>query len=526
MAFKELGVSGLNRWGGYIFEEFIRELQGNRGSRKFREMRLNDGIVSGAISAIVALQSTVPSQVEPFDDSKASQDNKEFLEQCMEDMNRSWEEFRAEVMDDMLTYGFCPTEVVYKHRRGQKVKTRPRIVPVGTVVPSQDVPSSPVTTSKHDDNKIGWRKVATRAPEYIDHWVFDDAGGIQGYVQIAPPDYQYRTIPIEKALLFRTTTARGNPEGRSLLRSAYIAWHMKKNLREIQGIGAERDLTGLPKLQYPAKLDLMTSSDSKAVTQRAEAKKILQAVRFDTAAGALIPDDWDFDLIASPGQKSVNTTEIINSLNVEMLVAMLMDFLITGHEKVGSFALNVSKIDIAISVIGAYVSMFHEVMNMHGIPRLFALNGITDNLPRLTSGKVLAADMGKLEKMGDILSKLGALGWEVFPDPEMDSHFRELLGLPARSEALPTIEEEIEKKQKREDVMAKLGEKGLAKLEKGGTGELEDDDDDDTDDDDKPLDKVRSQNTPVDNELKKDAAKETGASDEDVKDKKDKDKDK
>ena len=34
--------------------------------------------------------------------------------------------------------------------------------------------------------------------------------------QQPPPDYQFRVIPIEKALLFRTTIRKNNPEGQAL----------------------------------------------------------------------------------------------------------------------------------------------------------------------------------------------------------------------------------------------------------------------------------------------------------------------
>jgi hypothetical protein len=51
-------------------------------------------------------------------------------------------------------------------------------------------------------------------------------------VQMAPPRYQTTVIPIEKSLLFRTSIAKGNPEGVSLLRTAYRSWYFKKRLEE------------------------------------------------------------------------------------------------------------------------------------------------------------------------------------------------------------------------------------------------------------------------------------------------------
>ncbi|WP_155274431.1 hypothetical protein [Piscirickettsia salmonis] len=45
--------------------------------------------------------------------------------------------------------------------------------------------------------------------------------------------------------MFRTTSRKGNPEGRSILRNAYQPWYYKKNLESIESIGIERNLVGL-----------------------------------------------------------------------------------------------------------------------------------------------------------------------------------------------------------------------------------------------------------------------------------------
>jgi hypothetical protein len=105
------------------------------------------------------------------------------------------------------------------------------------------------TRSKYTDGKIGWRKMPIRSQETLQRWVFDESGGNMGMVQLAPPKYETTFLPIEKCLLFRSTTIKNNPEGRSFLRNAYRPWFYKKRLEEIEGIGIERDLAGLPVAQ-------------------------------------------------------------------------------------------------------------------------------------------------------------------------------------------------------------------------------------------------------------------------------------
>ena len=48
----ELGVTGLRAFGGYVREEFIKDLVGKRGVRTFREMSETDAIVGALLGTI------------------------------------------------------------------------------------------------------------------------------------------------------------------------------------------------------------------------------------------------------------------------------------------------------------------------------------------------------------------------------------------------------------------------------------------------------------------------------------------
>ena len=81
---------------------------------------------------------------------------------------------------------------------------------------------------------------------YICPWEYDDSDNLIGMTQQPPPDYGLFTIPMSKAMLFRTESVKDNPEGRSILRNAYRSWYFKRRIQEIEAIGIERDLAGLP----------------------------------------------------------------------------------------------------------------------------------------------------------------------------------------------------------------------------------------------------------------------------------------
>ena len=64
------------------------------------------------------------------------------------------------------------------------------------------------------DGLVGWRKLALRSQDSLVEWKWDPKGGLQAMVQSV--NGRPIEVPIQKALLFRTTVARGNPEGRSI----------------------------------------------------------------------------------------------------------------------------------------------------------------------------------------------------------------------------------------------------------------------------------------------------------------------
>ncbi|NBO56040.1 MAG: hypothetical protein EBU84_15960, partial [Actinobacteria bacterium] len=218
--FREAGSTGLRRTSGYIFEEFLPQLQGYRAINTYREMRDNDPIVGAILFAIDKLIRQVQWRVQPATNSVEDKRAAKFVESCMHDMSTSWEDTISEILS-MLPYGWSLHEIVYKKREGNEA-------------------SVSENRSRYDDGYIGWRKLPIRAQDTRQEWIFDKNGGIMGMVQSAPPDFTLRTIPIEKALLFRTTSDKNNPEGRSILRNAYRPWYFKRRIEEIEAIGVER----------------------------------------------------------------------------------------------------------------------------------------------------------------------------------------------------------------------------------------------------------------------------------------------
>jgi hypothetical protein len=413
--FMEIGSSGLVQYGGRVQEDFLRQLQGKRGYAIYREMAENNPVIGGILHAVEMLFRSVDWSVKPSDQNlDASIDEAEFIASCMNDMSHTWQDTISNILS-MLTYGFSYHEIVYKRRQGTK---------------------NDGDSSTHNDGRIGWRKLPMRSQDTIQQWHFDENGGIEGITQMNPISNKGPVlIPIEKSLLFRTTTKLNNPRGRSILRSAYTSWYYQKRIQTIEAIGIERDLAGLPVAFVPPQLlsDNATSQETAALN---EIKRIVRNIRRDEQEGLVFPlaydpetgnKAYDIQLLNSGGQRQFNTNEIVTRYDQRIAMTVLADFILLGHEKVGTQALSVSKIDLFYDSIEAWLTAIADVFNNFAIPRLIRLNGINEELtPTLEFSAPRDPD---ITSIADYVSKLSSAG-AILPDDELSDHLRTIAGLP------------------------------------------------------------------------------------------------
>jgi hypothetical protein len=412
----EIGTSGLKRSGGIISEEFLPELRGARAMRAFREMRDNSAVVGACLGAIEMLIRQVSWHVEPASQDAEDVKRAEYVETCLHDMSSTWPETLGEILT-MLPYGFAFHEVVYKRRLGDQ--------------------TDPSKRSRYSDGLVGWRKIPLRGQDTLLDWVIDEAGGIQAMRQQAAPDYRVREIPIGKALLFRAKSEKNNPEGRSILRNAWHSWYYAKKIAEIEGIGIERDLAGLPIAYIPAECMLPDATAAQKAT-KAAVEEIVTNIRRDEQEGVVFPQQYDergnprykLELLTTGGSRQFSTSEIVERYERRIAQSLLADFVLMGHEAVGSYALSDSKTSLFSVALEGWVDSIEGVFNQHGIPKLVALNGWpTDRCPKLAHGDIQTPNLAAL---ADYISKLQGAGVNLLPDDALEGYLRRVAGLPRR----------------------------------------------------------------------------------------------
>ena len=410
---KELGRIGQKRYGGFFYEEFLRELQGIKGIKVYKEMSDNDDIVGAILYAIEMLIRQVTWSVQLAGNAAKDTEAAEFIESCMDDMQDTWTDTISEILS-FLTFGWSAHELVYKRRSGK----------------SRDVRLN----SKYTDGLIGWMKLPIRAQETLWEWLYDDHDNLTGMAQLPPPDYGIINIPIERLMIFRTKSRKNNPEGRSILRNAYRSWYFKRRIQEIEGIGIERDLAGFPVLTAPEDVDIWDTDDEDMVKTRAAAELIVQNIRRDSMEGLALPNGWQLELLSTGGRRQFDTNAIVDRYDTRIAMTVLADFVLLGHQKVGSFALSSDKTHMFSMAVGAYLDIICETINSKAIPALIDLNGdhfkgITD-YPYLTHGDVEDVD---LEKVGKFINDMTGAGI-LIPDDGLEEWVRDAAGLPERIE--------------------------------------------------------------------------------------------
>ena len=412
--FTELGATGLRRSGGFILEEFLPQLQSTKARIVYREMSDNDPIIGGILLAFNEVMGRLDWHIEkPNEATPEELVAHQFIEEAFRDTEQPWDVTLSQILS-MLVYGWSMTEIVYKIRGGKS--------------------ESAFYRSKFADGRIGWKKFAIRSQDSFLRWEFEPNGEVCAMVQQDMTTGMH-TIPIKKAMLFRTNEFKDNPEGISLLRRAYSSWFYKKRIQEIEAIGIERDLAGLPVVYAPQEW-FSGNADEGTQASLAAVKAMVTQIKRNEAEGVVLPfitDDANnklltLELLSSGGSRSFDTGAVIDRYNKMIATSMLADFVLLGQGNVGSFALGSQKLESWQMIVESLAKSICEVFNKQAIDKLLILNNLEcENPPRLTFGAVAHADLAAL---GPYIKILGDSGILTPADPDLESWAREQASMP------------------------------------------------------------------------------------------------
>jgi hypothetical protein len=415
--FEEIGRQSRNRsFDGRTYDRFVPELSGDSAIQTYSEMANNSPTLGAVLYTIETLAKQVPWHAKPASAKPKAKQAKKFLEENLEDMSQPFSSTVADILT-MIPFGWSYHEVVYKYRRGDKRDAKQR--------------------SRHNDGLIGWRKWPIREQVSRLRWAFDDkdddVAGMWQQVDSSRGVEGTKFIPIDKALLFKTHPAGGAPEGRSLFRKAYRPWYFARHIEEIEAIGIERDLAGLPKITAPEDLNLWDPDDTDMLILRDAALNLVRQIRANEAEGVVLPGGWEAELMSSSGRRQIEPGPVIDRYNRSAAMTMLGDFLLVGHESVGSYSMVDAKTNLFAMGLGGFLIIIQDTSNRHAVEKLFRLNQSKfppDSWATLERGDVETPDPQELATYVKDLTGSGAL----VPGPLLEEYLRAVYKMPTREE--------------------------------------------------------------------------------------------
>ena len=106
---QELGSTGLRRYGGTVYEEFLVNLRGLRGARIYREMADNDPTIGSMLYAIEKVITRLEWRVDPYTDDSADgeispydKETAAFIDSCLHYMSDSWDSTLSQMLSMLV----------------------------------------------------------------------------------------------------------------------------------------------------------------------------------------------------------------------------------------------------------------------------------------------------------------------------------------------------------------------------------------------------------------------------------------
>jgi hypothetical protein len=418
----ETGFVGLRTTNSTIIEEANRVFRYPQFLKTVSEMR-TDPTVSAALNVYRMMISRVKWTVQP--PPNASETDKQraaFAQSVMSDMEGTWPQFISEVVT-YLEYGFSVQEKVFRRRLKRN-------------------------GSKYNDGLVGLRKIAPRSQDTIRHWNFSEDGrellsvgqslrnmeNGSRYQGLTDAKDGLLNIDRSKFLLFSADSVKGNPEGKSILKSVYLPYKQLSLLKDQLMLGISKDLAAIPIVGLPPKMmDANASPEDKAAYLAYQS--LVNNVANGTQRGIVMPlmydqDSklplFDFKLLEAKGNSKFDLPAIIKQLQADVLLALSVDVITVSPDMQGTFSIKDTKTNLCAMAVEHRLNEIRDVLNGDLLAQLYALNGWSqENMPTFEFGDIADVDSEAFSKLVQRVASVGLL--EI--DREVLNKIRDVMGV-------------------------------------------------------------------------------------------------
>lgn len=408
------GTSGTASFGGYIQSiEKDPALQGAKRWETYSNLLLNTSIVAAGTRYFLNLVGKAAWKFEPANESPEAKAAAELMQAVIDDMTTPWHRVvRRAAMYKF--YGFSTQEW---------------------------------TAKKRDDGSIGLLDIEARPQKTIERWDLDATGTVYGVIQRSVQDSSEIYLPRSKLLYMVDDSLTDSPEGVGLLRHCADAARRLARLEELEGVGYETDLRGVPLVRAPlAKMQELVKAGTITQDQADGMKRALQqfvenhikgpksgilldSMTYQSLDAASTPSSvplWAVELMTSGGDSQADIGVAITRTNTEIARILGVETLLLGQER-GSYALSRDKShNFALTVDSTLTEMAASVRADVCAP-VCALNGIDKaNIPKPKTEPLRWQDV---EQVTSALETMARAGATLSPDDPAIGEVRDLLGV-------------------------------------------------------------------------------------------------
>lgn len=425
-----LGSSNVSDIGGYVFE-FDRQhsVAGQNRWRTFDEMVRDSTIIAAGVRLFLNLLANAEWTINPAEDQEDNPRAQEIADQVYDtlfDMTTSW----SSVVRKIAMYRFLGFSLMEW------------------------------TAKKRDDGSIGFLDIEHRPQSSITRWIRDKSGTVESVIQTVMGLNEVE-IPRSKLVYAVDDMLTDSPEGLGLFRHAAPTWERLKSFLELEEVGFETDLRGIPIGRAPlGELKADVEKTAKGTPERAMAeagrhakikplKDLIGNHIRNKRLGAMLPSDtfmatnadsqtptavskWALELLSGDSTSFPDMAKAITRMTQELARLLGVEHLLLGSDGAGSLALAQSKVGTFYLNLTSTLLDLVEIIERDVIQPLADMNGWPPELvPSVAVSEISDVD---LDQVARILASLATAGAPIMADDPIVAEIRDRMGFSRPAE--------------------------------------------------------------------------------------------
>ena len=303
---------------------------------------------------------------------------------------------------------------------------------------------------RREDGVITLHNVANRMQHTIDRWDVDLDGEVTGIIQRNPQNGQYVYLPRAKCLYLVDDSLSDSPEGIGLLRHLVRPYDRLTRYEQLEGIGFDTDLRGIPVVWAPLselEEEAENGADDGETETRLKGLKDFLSKHVRGLATSVLMDSsiyrgegdnqnasairkYGFELVKGGQTALPDMATAIDRVNREMARVLGAEQLLLGETSAGSFALSKDKTNQFYLLVDSSLTTVKEQAELDIIDPLWRMNAFPEEMkPTVKTEAIRSRDV---EEIATALRDLATAGATLELDDPVIDEVRALMGVSGR----------------------------------------------------------------------------------------------